>query len=82
MSAFREELKSLELEAEHLELNALATLSSDETASAVPVSDQKRLIESGLVQYIGQLKCDIDAQTKEKIAAFITCLLAELTASG
>ncbi len=80
--AFREKLKALELEAEHLELNALATLSSDETASAVPVSDQKRLIESGLVQYIGQLKCDIDAQTKEKIAAFITCLLAELTASG
>ena len=47
--AFREKLKALELEAEHLELNALATLSYDETASAVPVSDQKQLIESGLV---------------------------------
>ena len=80
--AFREKLKALELEAEHLELNALATLSYDETASAVPVSDQKQLIESGLVQYLGELKCDVDAQTKEKIANFIACLLAEKTASG
>ena len=80
--AFREKLKALELEAEHLELNALATLSYDETALEVPVSDQKRLIESGLVQYLEQLKCDVDAQTKEKISAFIACLLAEKTASG
>ena len=79
--AFREKLKALELEAEHLELNALATLSYDETASAVPVSDQKQLIERGLVQYLGQLKCDVDAQTKEKIATFIAWLLAEKTAS-
>ena len=79
--AFREKLKALELEAEHLELNALATLSYDETALAVPVSDQKRLIESGLVQYLEQLKCDVDAQTKEKISAFIACLLAKKTAS-
>ena len=78
--AFREKLKALELEAEHLELNALATLSYDETASVV--SDQKRLIESGLVQYLEQLKCDVDAQTKEKISAFIACLLAKKTASG
>jgi hypothetical protein len=34
-----------------------------------------------LIQYIGQFKSGIDAQTKEKIAAFIACLLAELTAS-
>ena len=79
--AFREKLKALELEAEHLELNALATLSYDETASVVPVSDQKRLIESGLVQYLEQLKCDVDAQTKEKISAFIACLLPEKTAN-
>ena len=78
--AFREKLKALELEAEHLELNALATLSYDETASAV--SDQKELIESGLVQYFGELKCDVDAQIKEKITTFIACLLAEKTASG
>ena len=51
--AFRKKLKALELEAEHLELNALATLSYDETALAVPVSDQKQLIERGLVQYLG-----------------------------
>jgi len=79
--AFREKLKVLELEAEHLELNALATLSYDETASVVPVSDQKQLIESGLVQYLEQLKCDVDAQTEEKISAFIACLLAEKTAN-
>ncbi len=82
VSAFREELKSLELEAEHLELNALATLSSDETVAAVPISDQKRLIESGLGQYLGRLKCDINAQTKEKITGFVACLSAEKTASG
>jgi len=29
-----------------------------------------------------QLKCGVDAQTKEKISAFIACLLAEKTASG
>ena len=79
--AFRVKLKALELEAEHLELNALATLSYDETASVVPVLDQKRLIESGLVQYLEQLKCDVDAQTKEKISAFIACLLPEKTAN-
>jgi len=80
--AFREKLKALELEAEHLELSALATLSYDDTASVVPVSDQKRLIESGLVQYLEQLKCDVDVQTKEKIRIFVECLLAEKTTSG
>ena len=75
--AFREKLKALELEAEHLELNALATLSYDETAAAVPVSDQKRLIASVLIQYFGQLECDVDEQIKARISAFIVCLLAE-----
>ncbi len=75
--AFREKLKALELEAEHLELNALVTLSYDKTVSTVSVSDQKKLIESGLVQYLGELNCDIDAQTREKISTFIACLLAE-----
>ena len=80
--AFREKLKALELEAEHLELNTLASLSYDEAASAVPVLDQKRLIESGLVQYLEQLKCDVDTQTKEKISSFIAYLLAEKTTNG
>ena len=75
--AFREKIKALELEAEHLELNALETLSYDETASPVPVSDQKRLIASGLIQYFGQLECDVDEQIKARISAFIVCLLAE-----
>ena len=79
--AFREKLKALELEAEHLELNALASLSCDQTASAVPVSDQKRLIECGMVRYLEQLKCDVDGQTKEKISVYIACLLAENTAN-
>ena len=74
---FREKIKALELEAEHLELNALATLSCDETPSVVPVSDQKRLIERGLIQYFGELECDVDEQIKARISAFIVCLLAE-----
>ena len=80
--AFREKLKTLELEAEHLELNALATLSYDKTVSAVSVSDQKKLIECGLVQYLGELNCDIDAQIRDEISTFIACLLAEKTPSG
>ena len=78
---FREKIKALELEAEHLELNALATLSCDENASIVPVSAQKRLIESSLIQYLQQLDCDVDAQIKAKIGAFSTCLFAEKIAN-
>ncbi len=70
---FREKLKALELEAEYLELNALADLVSYKSISSVPVGDEKQLIETGILQYMEKIGFELDVRARQKIAEFVVC---------
>ena len=82
VSVFREKLKALELEAEHLELNALADLVSYKSISSVSVVDEKQLIETGLLQYIEKIGFEIDVRTRQKITEFVACATKKIEFSG
>ena len=72
---FREHLKALELEAEHLELNALADLVAYKSISSVSVVDEKQLIETGFLQYMEKIGFELDVRTRQKIAEFVECAM-------
>ena len=82
VSAFREKLKALELEAEHLELNTLAGLISYKSFSSGDVADEKHLIETGLLQYMETIGFEIDVRTRQKIAEFIECAAGKIEISS
>ena len=82
VSAFREKLKALELEAEHLELNTLAGLISYKSISSGDVADEKHLIETGLLQYMETIGFEIDVRARQKIAEFIECATGKIEISG
>ena len=82
VSAFREKLKALELEAEHLELDTLAGLISYKSISSGDVADEKHLIETGLFQYMETIGFEIDVRARQKIAEFIECATGKIEISG
>ena len=82
VSDFREKLKALELEAEHLELDTLAGLISYKSISSGDVADKKHLIETGLFQYMETIGFEIDVRARQKIAEFIECATGKIEISG
>ena len=83
VSDFREMLKALELEAEHLELNALADLVSYKSISSSSVVNEKQLIETGLLQYVEKIGFEIiDVATRQKITEFVECATEKIDISS